>query len=247
MKKWKIYLINLERSTDRLTACARQFEEHGLSFERIEALDGEKLEQSDLIDVYDFQKSSYHKHLTCGEIACYLSHIRAWQKIVDEQLDYAFVFEDDVLLEENIKKGLDAIQNIEQPWDLIKLTEAPIKRKVVHQMPADNFSLVTYNKVPIRSCAQVISLSGAKKLLENCSVIVRPVDVALQYWWESGLKVFGLQPYSAKPDDTLSSEIDRNKTRTKAEQSFPKKVVNGFYFLFKNKKELKKRLKQLSK
>jgi glycosyl transferase family 25 len=42
MKKWKIYLINLARSTDRLAACARQFEEHELSFERIEAIDGDK-------------------------------------------------------------------------------------------------------------------------------------------------------------------------------------------------------------
>jgi glycosyl transferase family 25 len=247
MKKWKIYLINLARSKDRLATCARQFDSHDLSFERINAFDGDELSPTELSRLYDFRQSSYHKQLTSGEVACYLSHVRSWQKIVDEQLDYGVIFEDDILLEDDIKQGLEAIQNISEPWDLIKLAESPVKRKVVHNISAGDFSLVTYNKIPIRSCAQVISLAGAKKLLANNKDITRPVDVELQYWWESDLNVFGLQPYVVQPDQTLESEIDRDQRRKKAKQSFPKKVVSGFYFLFKNKIELNKRLEDLSK
>jgi glycosyl transferase family 25 len=58
--------------------------------------------------------------------------------------------------------------------------------------------------------------------------------------------VFGLQPYTVAPDHNLFSEIDKDQNRKKAKQSFPKKVVSGFYFLFKNKKELKKRLHKLN-
>ncbi|MFQ3248221.1 glycosyltransferase family 25 protein [Glaciecola sp.] len=247
MKKWKIYLINLARSTDRLAACARQFEEHELSFERIEAIDGDKLSPASISEIYDFSHSSYHKHMTNGEIACYLSHVKVWQKVVDEQLDYAVILEDDILLKDDILEGLEAVHQIQQPWDLIKLAEAPEKRKVVHQYPVDDFSLVTYNKVPIRCCAQVISLSGAKKLLAKSANVTRPIDIELQYWWESDLNIFGLKPYIVKPNQNLVSEIDRESNRKKAKQSFPRKVVSGFYFLFKNKKELSKRLEQLSK
>lgn len=245
MKKWKIYLINLARSTDRLAACARQLDAHDLPFERIEAVDGDDMHNSTISDVYDFNKSSYHKHMTKGEIACYLSHVQTWQRIVDEKLDYAVILEDDILLQDGIQEALDAISSINEPWDLIKLAEAPIKRKIEHQIPVENFSLVTYNKVPIRCCAQVISFAGAKKLLANSASVTRPIDIELQYWWESELCVFGLQPYTAAPNTKLFSEIDKAQNRKKAKQSFPKKVVSGFYFLFKNKKELKKRLHKL--
>jgi len=245
MKKWKIYLINLARSTDRLAACARQLDAHDLSYERIDAVDGDDMQNSIISDVYDFNKSSYHKHMTKGEIACYLSHVRTWQKIVDEKLDYAVIFEDDILLQDGIQKGLDVIPSINEPWDLIKLAEAPIKRKVEHHIPLADFSLVTYNKVPIRCCAQVISLAGAKKLLANSAKVTRPIDIELQYWWESELCVFGLQPYTVAPNTKLFSEIDKGQNRNKAKQSFLRKVVGGFYFLFKNKKELKKRLHKL--
>ena len=246
MKRWKIYLINLARSTDRLAACARQLDAHDLSYERIDAVNGDDMQSSIISDVYDFNKSSYHKHMTKGEIACYLSHVQTWQRIVDEKLDYAVILEDDILLQDGIQDGLDAISSINEPWDLIKLAEAPIKRRVEHYIPIEDFSLVTYNKVPVRTCAQVISITGAKKLLANSASITRPIDIELQYWWESDLCVFGLQPYTVAPDHKLFSEIDKDQNRKKAKQSFLKKVVSGFYFLFKNKKELKKRLHKLN-
>jgi glycosyl transferase family 25 len=246
MKKWKICLINLARSTDRLAACAKQLEAYSLHFDRIEAVNGDSLDSNIISDLYNFSDSSYHKHMTNGELGCYLSHLRAWQKIVDEQLDYAVILEDDILLQENIQHGLEAIKYIQQPWDVIKLAEVSAKRKAVHQIPAGDFSLVTYNKVPSRTCAQVVSLSGAKKLLAASSSINRPIDIELQYWWECELSVFGLKPYLVKANHDEVSEIDRNLNRSNVEQSLLKKVMNSFYFLFKNKKELKKRLNKLN-
>jgi glycosyl transferase family 25 len=246
MKKWKICLINLERSTDRLAACASQLDSYGLPFDRIEAVNGDTLDVSKINELYNFGDSSYHKHMTRGELGCYLSHARAWQAIVDEQLDYAVILEDDILLQDHIQQGLEAITYIQQPWDVIKLAEAPAKRNAVHQIPAGDFSLITYNKVPSRTCAQVVSLSGARKLLATSININRPIDIELQYWWESELSVFGLKPYVVKANHDEISEIDRNLNRKKAKQSFLKKIVSGFYFLFKNKKELKKRLHKLN-
>jgi glycosyl transferase family 25 len=246
MKTWKICLINLARSTDRLTACAKQLDAYSLPFDRIEAVNGDSLDSTIINNLYNFNDSSYHKHMTNGELGCYLSHVRAWQKIVDEQLDYAVILEDDILLQENIQGGLEAIEYIQQPWDIIKLAEVSAKRKVVHQIPVGDFSLVTYNKVPSRTCAQVVSLSGAKKLLAASSSINRPIDIELQYWWECELSVFGLKPYIVKANHDEVSEIDRNLNRNNVEQSFLKKVMISFYFLFKNKKELKKRLNKLN-
>lgn len=246
MKKWNIYLINLARSNERLKACARQFEAFDLPFERIDAVDGDDLSNTDMDALYNFSQSAYHKHLTSGEIGCYLSHIRVWQKIVDEQLDYAVVLEDDVILQDNIQQGLAVIESIEQPWDIIKLAEVPIKRKVIRQYAVNNFSLVIYNKLPSGTCAQVVSLAGAKKLLALSGKIARPIDIELQYWWNINLSTFGLKPYIVEANEAEKSEINRRQARRKAKQSLFKKAVSGFYFLFKNKKELKKRLDKLN-
>jgi glycosyl transferase family 25 len=246
MKKWKICLINLARSTDRLAACASQLDSYSLPFDRIEAVNGDTLDVYTINELYNFGDSSYHKHMTRGELGCYLSHARAWQAIVDEQLDYAVILEDDILLQDDIQQGLEAIKYIQQPWDVIKLAEAPARRKAVHQIPAGDFSLITYNKVPSRTCAQVVSLSGARKLLATSININRPIDIELQYWWESELNVFGLKPYVVKANHDEISEIDHNLSRKKAKKSFLKKTVSGFHFLFKNKKELKKRLHKLN-
>jgi len=233
------------RSTDRLAACSKQLDAFQLPFELVSAVNGEELAASTIHELYNYAESPYHKHLTKGEIGCYLSHIRVWQKIVDEQLDYALVLEDDVLLQDNIQQGLDAIQDIRQPWDLIKLAEAPIKRKAVHTLPLNEFSLVSYNKVPSRTCAQVISLSGAKKLLANSTKIKRPIDIEIQHWWASNLKVFGLQPYIVKANKQVESEIDRTRSREQSNQSRFRKFIRSVQFYFKNKSELKKRLRQL--
>ena len=88
MKKWKICLINLERSTDRLAACASQLDSYGLPFDRVEAVNGDTLDVSTINNLYNFSDSSYHKHMTRGELGCYLSHVRAWRAIVRAAVKY---------------------------------------------------------------------------------------------------------------------------------------------------------------
>ena len=66
-------------------------------FERVNAIDGSKLKHNELKHHYDvdLNRRQYHSVLTLGEIGCYLSHRKVWQKIVDEHLDFALVLEDD--------------------------------------------------------------------------------------------------------------------------------------------------------
>lgn len=41
-------------------------------------------------------KRTYHSELISGAIGCYLSHIRIYKKIVEDNIPYAIIFEDDV-------------------------------------------------------------------------------------------------------------------------------------------------------
>ncbi len=74
MKKWKICLINLERSTDRLAACASQLDSYGLPFDRVEAVNGDTLDVSTINNLYNFSVSSYYKHMPPVQFGPQLGH-----------------------------------------------------------------------------------------------------------------------------------------------------------------------------
>ena len=71
-KKLVTFLINLDRSPDRLAYSKLEFERYGVDYTRIEAVDGRQ------IDIADFPQATrngwaYHTPLTVNEVACYMS------------------------------------------------------------------------------------------------------------------------------------------------------------------------------
>ena len=57
------------------------------------------------------------------------------------------------------------------------------------------FELITLKKPPIGTSAYAITIDGAKEFLSKRSIFFRPIDVDLQYEWETSLKIQGLRPF----------------------------------------------------
>lgn len=225
--KWRVFLINLEQSTDRLKACRAKFEQLGVEFERIPAICGESLTQDEIDAVYDATDSrAYYKELNAGEVGCYLSHRCAWQKIVDEQLDYAFVFEDDFALSEvNFASIVKAVNAIKKPWFYVKLGGFCRRKDIANKIQLGDFDLATFRKVPNRTPSQVVSYEGAQRLLQASDPFCRPVDVDLRYWWEKHIHIQGLLPFPFMPDPSAESEIHKIGDRKRSR----KNVLKGWY------------------
>ncbi|PWW37662.1 glycosyl transferase family 25 [Idiomarina loihiensis] len=211
---YKTFLINLDRSKQRLADAKTQLDALNIPFERVSAADGSKLTESERAC---FDKSTaqqrYHYDLTWGEVGCYLSHIRCWQKIVDEKLDYAVILEDDLHLNEDFVKIHGVLEQLEYPWSFIKLGNPFKSRQETPLEKQDGFSLVSYDKAPSGTCAQVVSYEAAKRLLAARSSFFRPVDVDLQWQWEVPIKVLGLTPYVAGHNLSFLSEIQQIEQR----------------------------------
>ncbi|XQF93946.1 glycosyltransferase family 25 protein (plasmid) [Pseudoalteromonas espejiana] len=81
-----IFVINLARSTKRLIQTTERLSAVNLTFKRIDAIDGNNLtdKQKHLNYSPQLNKQKYHYALSNGQIGCYLSHRKAWKKIVDE-------------------------------------------------------------------------------------------------------------------------------------------------------------------
>lgn len=243
--KYKIFVINLDRSESRWEAMRVQLDRLELPYERFSAVDGCEMSDELLCRHYSakLNRRKYYVDLSNSEIACYISHLMVCEKILSENLDYAIILEDDIVLKDSfalVPRALDSIAN----WNYIKLI-APFKKKkivsskpVVFEIPAtcdienwtsDNppnthkitkssksitvpiaFELVRWEKPPAGTQAYAITKDGAKEFLAKRSLFFRPIDVDLQYTWETKLDIQGLLPSCCELADTPSG-ISRKK------------------------------------
>lgn len=238
--KGEFLLINLDRSTDRLARSRALLQQHNIEFNRISAVDGRELPANQLSALLAPDYSAYYKVLTASEVGCYLSHKKCWQYILDHQLDYAVILEDDFSVNADVSKLNDYLSAIEVPWDYIKLMEYPIKRKAIQTIACLDRNLVRYDKVPIRACAYAITKQCAEKMLASHQKIARPVDVDCQYWWESGISVFGMKPYIFSVNLDTESTIDGGGNRKVSKKSIVKQYLHKLQFAYKNYKHTKK-------
>lgn len=117
------------------------------------------------------------ERLGYGHRGCILSHIGIWQRIVREELPYAFVFEDDVIPHPAISKGLGQ--------EYLRLTSKTLDIVYIGNMmnPADPQIYDASRKViespTYTTHAYMITLEGAKKLLSIIPTMNQPIDMWL--------------------------------------------------------------------
>ncbi len=232
---FKIFLINLDRSVTRLNHCQILLEGAGIEFSRISAVDGSLLSNEKADELYNYKATkSYYKQLNNGELGCFLSHRLAWQKIIDQQLDFAVVLEDDLHDISLLPEAINSITSIKGEWDYIKLANHHRHRDFYAQKQLNNFILGVFNKLPASTIAQVVSLKGAEKLLKHSQKIYRPVDIDLQHCAEKSLLAFGLEPAPVKVQTNQTSEIDVQGNRQKANRNRFKQISQQLAFKLSN-------------
>lgn len=115
----KCYLINLDRSPDRLARMDHLLTEFGIHYERVSAIDARKFTSEELA-IYRKQRST-GKPLNQGDIACGATHLSVFKKNVDGSEKYAAVMEDDLFFTENVSILLKSSSWIPSDADIVKL------------------------------------------------------------------------------------------------------------------------------
>lgn len=134
----KSYLINMQRSSDRLQAMSARFDALGLPFERIAAVDGATLTDEQIADFVRERPlegsgdtfSTGPRKWTASNIGCFLSHQAAWRIAADSADAYTAIFEDDMHLSDTLPAllastdwlpGGNSIVRLEPSYNRIKL------------------------------------------------------------------------------------------------------------------------------
>ena len=90
-------VISLTAAIDRREHIKTEFNKHNINFEFFDALTPSVAEAYAKKLCTNFESSN----LSGGELACMMSHVSIWQKMIDESIPYLAIFEDDVYLGED--------------------------------------------------------------------------------------------------------------------------------------------------
>lgn len=178
---YEIYVINLDRHTDRLRFMAAQFEALGVPFERVRAVNG--------YDPAEIAKAGVapYSPLPAGEVGCFESHRQAWQRIVDRNLPGAYILEDDVAVASDFASLRYAPELLDRT-DIIKLDTYPRESlyAATRQPLAEGRHLQRLVGTENSASCYFLTNRGARRLLERSRDYFMPVDL-LMYSQESKL------------------------------------------------------------
>ncbi len=128
-----VFVINLEKDIDRKSFIESQLSNLNISFEFVKGTLGKDISKDEINMIYDKKKTFKNlcRELTKSEIGCAISHIGIYRKIVNENIPYALILEDDVCLTESLPEILQQLEGQldHQKPDLILLSNAIVDDK----------------------------------------------------------------------------------------------------------------------
>lgn len=192
----KAFIVHLERATERRAQVAELMAQLPIPSEIIVAVDSKQLSDQQVAQVYQphLHKPYYPFRLSRNEVACFLSHRKTWQAIIDQNLDAALVLEDDVALTPDFPATFSAAVSVAEQGGLVRL---PFRcDREAGAIILQNSSIKVIRPVPVGlgMVAQIISRDAAHILLKMTEKFDRPVDTFAQMNW-----VTKLQPLSVIP------------------------------------------------
>lgn len=116
-----IYLINLDRSIDRLRFVKQRLDDLGLPFSRIQAVEGSCLTASERAAFVAARPRDGKRGWRDGQIGCFLSHREAWRMISSGPADFGLVLEDDIHLSDDTPAVLANLSWIPADADIVRL------------------------------------------------------------------------------------------------------------------------------
>lgn len=175
-----IYIVSLKQDIEKREAISKTLQNFELKFSFIDAIYGKELSEDTIssIRAKSAGKLLARKFpLTPGEIGCTLSHLKVYQNILDNNLDWACILEDDVILDERFNIFIRNFQATGLNPEFLYilggqdgLGEGQIIKslKNIQIVGEQKFvKTIRSSAVIYRTCCYLMSASSAKKIINS--------------------------------------------------------------------------------
>jgi glycosyl transferase family 25 len=189
-----IYIINLDRSPDRLHYVSKQLSKIEAPCERIVAVDGSQLEV-EALQYYQRQSKrswSHYTTLSAGEIGCALSWHSAWQITSEHKSKACIVLEDDIKIHSNFKSTINTLfKNLDENI-VIDLSG---KKGVIEKerKNIDDITLILYQTPPLGNLGAIYGKLATQVFLNKMQNFKAPVDTLQQMLWQHNVQTWSLE------------------------------------------------------
>jgi glycosyl transferase family 25 len=206
-----VRVISLPHSDDRRATARQTLETAGVSFEFFDALDG-RAGAGDEADVVSVRRLM-GRDLGAGELGCYRSHLALWRLCAAENRNMT-IFEDDVQVAPDLAAVLDWTDEKLGRFGYIRLGghHSVAARQTGLSVPGQR-QLVRLSKNPFGAFGYSISPTCARRFVETCSRITRPVDEMIDRFWETGVLPYAVLPYPVFITELHPSLLDADVVR----------------------------------
>ncbi len=130
-------LINLDRAPGRLKKIGALLRQWDIPFTRLPGCDARQMTEEELAKYRQpyAEREYFLKDFTAGEIGCMMSHMKAWQTLVDSHHEWACVLEDDFAFDRDPRPYLLSTDWIPEGVKLVQLAKEYKEPKKVRCEP----------------------------------------------------------------------------------------------------------------
>lgn len=214
---FQVFVISLERATERREHMKGLLSKLGFTATIISAVDGKNL-RPDQRARYNSERARriYGCEMSDNEIACYLSHLSIYSKMLEHRIDVALVLEDDISAVGDLKPIVEEVLKLPRSsWQVVRLQST--KRSVANGSgehgAGESVARVGEREIfrlrtsVLGGCAYLIRLGAASAMLARSEQIDMPIDQTLDRYWENGIIPYVLRPMPVWHEDLFESEI----------------------------------------
>ena len=201
MSQIPCFVVNLATATKRREAMQALLDKHRVTPTWFQAVDGRVMSEAEIATHFNAARAEIaYGPMARAEIGTTLSHLGIYRQMIEQQLPYAVILEDDVLLAEDFdqllsaqgKQGLASAFSPEQPV-MVQLTYVDRGYKAGAIKVGSREIVRPHGGVWLAS-GYFITLAGAKRMVEA----LYPVWMVADHWRvferEGILKLYALTP-----------------------------------------------------
>jgi len=217
--KIQAFIISLPKDAHRREQLGKQLHDLAVPFSVIEAVHGKSLSSEELDASYDRDKAItlFNRELSKGEIGCALSHLSIYKKMVEEDIPYALILEDDAkVFDEDLPTTLSKLAQLYTAHEPVAvLLNHVLRYDGSTRIQLDERHCVYEAYRGVNAHAYFITKAAAEILVRNLYPVYVVAD-KWEYFQEQYFPVKALVPYPiGLAPVCLSSSIDAMGKRVK--------------------------------
>lgn len=193
----KGFVIHLQRAAGRRPQVDRLRRSLSLPVEVVDAVDGHRLTAECLRRVVDphLHCPRYPFPLSPTEVACFLSHRQAWQRIIDDGLDAGLVMEDDAAITSPLFADVlaVAIEGLASE-EFVRFPHRERRERGAVWRERGPCRVLAPALPALGMVMQLVGHEAARRLLDASRVFDRPVDSFIQMHWIHGARLLTARP-----------------------------------------------------